>query len=268
VIRPRGVLDSLVSPLGPRSERASLELLVAGARTALAVVLLVSIQFDPIEPAKHAALVSHLLLAYAIYSVSVLVLLWLGAGTGSGVGSILHVFDLMWAVPLTLWTEGPDSHLFLLFVFPVLGAAYRWGLGETLATAVGAIVLLTVETSSVARDYTHTPFHLNYFLIRVSQLALFGLVLGLLSEREKKLRLRAVAISRVMMMVRVEAGPSASMQGVLDELKALFGSEHALLAVEESRGGRHFIVGAGPPNPVWANGAGPLQAGTVLLSAP
>ena len=241
MMRPRGLLDSLVSPLGPRSERASLELLVACARAALAVILLIAIHLDPTEPAQHVTLVGILLLSYAIYSVSMLALLWLGAGARSGVGSILHGFDLMWAVLLTLWTEGTGSHLFLLFVFPVLGAAYRWGLGETLATAVTAIVLLTVETSSVARNYTHAPFHLNYFLIRASQLALFGLFLGLLSEREKKLRFRAVAISRVMMMVRAEAGPFASMQGVLDELKALLGSEHALLAVEESRDGRLFL---------------------------
>ena len=241
VRQARGVVDRLVRSLGSLAERYSLELLVAWARVALALVLVVSNYLAPIEPAEHIALVNGLLLAYAIYSGSVLALLRLRTGAGSSLGPILHGLDLSWAVLLTLWTEGPDSHLFLLFVFAVLAAAYRWGLGETLVTAFTAIILLVVETSSVARQYTHTPFHLNYFLIRTLQLALFGLVVGLLSEREKTLRLRAVAISRVMRMVRFEGGSFASMHGALDELRALFGSERVLLAVEESLGGRLFL---------------------------
>jgi signal transduction histidine kinase len=241
VRQPRAFVTSFLRSPGPPGERATLELMLAWARAALAAVLLIATYLDPIEPPQHVRLVTTLLLAYAIYSGSVLALLRLRIGTGSALGPILHGLDLMWAVLLTLWTEGPDSHLFLLFVFAVLGAAYRWGLRETLATTGGVIVLLAVEANPALRTYTNASFHTSHFLILTSYLAFFGLFVGLLSEREKMLRLSAAAIARVMGQVRAEAGSVASMRGVLDELKALFGSERVLLAVEEPHGGQLFL---------------------------
>jgi signal transduction histidine kinase len=247
VRQPRGFRDRLASAPELSGEHAALELVLGWARAALAVVLLIAIQLDPTEPPQYAGLVKTLLFSYAVYSGVVLALLRLSTGAASAFGRILHGLDLLWAVLLTLWTEGPDSHLFLVFVFAVLGAAYRWGLRETLATASGAIALLALEASPAARAFVSAPFHLGHFLVLTSYVLILGLFLGLLSEREKKLRFGATAITRVVRRVRAEEGPVASMYGVLGEVRALFGSERVLLAVEERYGGRLFLW-ATPPH--------------------
>jgi hypothetical protein len=176
--------------------------MVAWGRTVLAVVLLVAIRLDPAEPARYVTAVNGLLVSYTIYSAIALALLRFRPGVAPTLGPILHVLDLLWAFSLTLWTEGPGSYLFLLFVFAILSAAYRWGLRETLLTTAAAIVALTLEAAAAAQGYTGAAFHLNYFLIRNAYLALFGLFLGLLSERERRLRREAAAIAGIMRQVR------------------------------------------------------------------
>jgi signal transduction histidine kinase len=269
----RTFLHSVLRSRGSPGERAALELMVAWGRTVLAVVLLVAIHLDPTEPAQYVAVVNGLLVSYTIYSASALALLRFRAGVAPALGPILHILDLLWAFSLTLWTEGPGSQLFLLFVFAVLSAAYRWGLRETLLTTAAAIIALALEAAAAAQGYTGAPFQLNYVLIRSAYLALFGLFLGLLSERQRRLRREAAAIAGIMRQVRVEAGPAASMHGVLGELASAFDAERALLAVEEVSNGRLFLWavsrhGERPETPLRRAELDPAERGRYFFHVP
>ncbi len=61
----------------------------------------------------------------------------------------MHAIDLVFAAAVTLLTSGTSSPFFVLFLFTLVTAAYRWGFAETVATAVAAIALLVVDAALI-----------------------------------------------------------------------------------------------------------------------
>ena len=117
---------------------------LAVARFLLAVSSLVAVYLSP-GPSPEVAYL--LLPFYIIHSVLVLALLRFRAHSTPGFRFMVHVVDLVWIALITLFTEGPNSPFFALFVFVLLAAAYRWGLQETLATAAAKALASVISSS-------------------------------------------------------------------------------------------------------------------------
>ena len=54
--------------------------------------------------------------------------------------------DIVVAAAVALTTEGPEGPFFVFLMFPLLAAAFRWGLAETVTTAIVAVLVITGET--------------------------------------------------------------------------------------------------------------------------
>jgi signal transduction histidine kinase len=73
-------------------------------------------------------------------------------------------------------------------------------------------------------------------------LMVLGLLLGYMSENEKKLRAERVVITRVLSSARVEAGLTQTMQEILGEVLNLYGARRVLSASQESNSYRVFLA--------------------------
>ena len=73
-------------------------------------------------------------------------------------------------------------------------------------------------------------------------LMVLGLLLGYMSENEKKLRAERVVITRVLSSARVEAGLTATMQEILGEVLGLYGARRVLSASQEANSYRVFLA--------------------------
>jgi signal transduction histidine kinase len=159
-----------------------------------------------------------------------------------------------------LFTTSERGPFFLFFVFVMAAAAYRWGLWETVGTAVTASGLLWLEgwavnagLERVANSWLgamHLPrlgmsmHHVNPQQLFMSSvyLMVLGLLLGYMSENEKKLRAERVVITRVLSSARVEAGLTQTMQEILGEVLNLYGARRVLSASQESNSYRVFLA--------------------------
>src|SRR5437879_2743831 len=116
-----------------------------------------------------------------------------------------------------------QAGFFLFFVFVLAAAAYRWGLWETVGTAVSAVALLWAEGFAVhlglfqaANSFllrhgwpvlgtTTSDIEPKRLFMRSVYLIVMGLLLGYLAEQQKQLRSEKAVIARVLGRVRVEA---------------------------------------------------------------
>src|SRR5689334_2911340 len=191
----------LASYRAERRPAGRLEYILAIARTFLAISGFVAIYLDPTEPARLAALTYAVLVAYAIYSIVVLELVRRASTVGWSHSRAFHAFDILWVGALTFASDGPISPFYLFFVFVVLAAAYRWGLRETIATAIITGLVFLLETAAaVAGPWEalligHDVFELNRTIIRVSYLLITGCFAGFLAEQDKGFRAEMAAIT-------------------------------------------------------------------------
>jgi signal transduction histidine kinase len=173
---------------------------------------------------------------------------------------VVHGADILWPVLISLFTTSERGPFFLFFVFVMAAAAYRWGLWETVGTAVIAVFLLWAEGLAVNAGLESTvngwlhAMHLPRFVFGVQRidpqqlfmssvyLMVLGLLLGYMSENEKKLRAERVVITRVLSSARVEAGLTATMQEILGEVLGLYGARRVLSASQEANSYRVFLA--------------------------
>jgi signal transduction histidine kinase len=220
------------------AERHRLELIIATARGFLAAIALIAMTVDPSEPTRYAEFAYNLLLFYDIHSFAVLLLLKFGPTSTARLGPVLHAIDLAWAVSITFLTEGPNSSFFALFVFVLLGAAYRWGFRETLLTGLVAVSLFLLEAIAAALGLVIAMIQVNALIMRCAYFLLATFLLAYLSDQAKGLRAGATVINRLTSKVNVREGVSASMRAVLEELLRLVGSSKGIVVLEEISTGR------------------------------
>jgi len=216
----------LSEPLNP-SEAPRIEGGLATARAFLAACALVALYLGPVQAARDPILVHLLFLAYAAYSLGVVFWIRVRPESVTSIGIWVHGVDTAWPALMAFLTEGPH-HSFLVFsVFAFIAAAYRWGLRETLLTAVAVVALLLLAPGEA--------------LIRAPYLLLLALLLGYLGQEQRRLRAEASEVVRILGKVQSADGLRATLKAVAQEMIRLFEARAALVVLRESKSGRTYL---------------------------
>lgn len=242
--RLRNRLLLRLAPPADVSERLRVERVLASIRIFLTLTALVAVYLDPTEPLQYAELAYAILIAYAAWSTAVWVIVH-RADSIAGLRNTIHVLDIAFPVVFMLFTAGPNSPFFAFLMFVLIAASFRWGFPETMVTAVVVTALLVVEAAVLSYGPRHRwiagQYEINRFVIRVSYLIALGVLVGYLGEEEKQWRAENASINRLLGRVHAETGLRRSMEEVLSELKRVFGSEKALVVLNQAGTGRMFL---------------------------
>ncbi|HYL14403.1 MAG TPA: histidine kinase [Terriglobales bacterium] len=235
----------LRAPIGP-DETRRVERWLASARVFLAISALVAIWLDPSELSSSSAAPYWLLRVYIAHSVVVMLLVRWRHESTAAFRLLVHAADMIWPALISVYATGQRSPFFLFFVFVLLAAAYRWGLWETLGTAIATVGLLWGEGYLLHRGFQPAGTVLAEFLpkrlfMRSISLMITGLFLGYLAEQQKQLRAEKAVIARILGKARVELGTTGTLQSILHELLSTFGAQCAVLASQEANSFRIFI---------------------------
>ena len=245
------------APVGP-GETRRIERLLATARVLLAISAIVAILLDPgeIRPSVWA---SGLLTFYLAQSFLILVLLRRRQQSTVSFRLFVHGADILWPALISTFASARNPFS-LLFVFVLAAAAYRWGLLETVGTAISAVVLMWLESlafhlhfatwldSLLMRHHLPIPpisasdFEPRALFVRSVYLLVLGLLLGYLAEQQKQLRAEKAVIARTLGLARVEAGLTGTLQEILGDLLFTYGAKQALIASLEANS-QHVFVG-------------------------
>jgi hypothetical protein len=171
---------------------------------------------------------------------------------------VVHAADIVWPVLIYLFATAQRGPFVLFFVFVMAAAAYRWGLWETVGTAVPVALLgpkrswcertgvaadlaawLASAAAGCERAHELDPQQLVMFSV---YLIVLGFLLGYMSENQKKVRAERAVITRVLSSTRVEAGLTGTMQQILGEVMSIYGARRVLSASQEAHSYRVFLA--------------------------
>jgi len=232
---------------------------LATARVSLTIAALVTVLW--MEPARgtYTRWLYWLLTVYLAHAVVVMMLLRFRPQSTRAFRLVVHAGDILWPVLISMFTPGQRGPFFLFFVFVMAAAAYRWGLWETLGTALSAVVLLWVEATLVVSwlervldprlqavdlpqlGVSGNELHPQQLFLSSIYLLVLGLLLGYMAENEKKLRAERAVITRVLSSARVEAGLTATLQEILSEILNIYSGRRALGASQEAGSYRVYL---------------------------
>jgi signal transduction histidine kinase len=173
---------------------------------------------------------------------------------------LVHGADVIWPAVISLFTTGQSNPFFLFFLFVIAAAAYRWGLWETVLTAMASVSLLWVESSVLQSGAVeslnswlargHLPsiaagaadLEPKRLFMRSTYLIVMGLLLGYLADQQKQLRAEKDQAASLLGMVRMDAGLTGNLSQIVGELLKLYGASQALI-VSRERGTQKIWVG-------------------------
>lgn len=231
------------TPAVPRVERT-----IAIARFGLAVAGLVLIWVDPSQAAPGRSTATGLFAAYALLAIGCGAMLRFAPASPWAFAVATHLVDTAMAAAITLLADAPGSPFFLVLNFPVITAAYRWGLVETLCTALLSMSLLAIESPwvtapAVAATPTMTasataaarPF------VRGAYLCALALLVGALAEQEHRQRRETALVARLLGQIRLGLPVADSLDAALAALSDAFNARRVIIVMQQLRTGRTFV---------------------------
>ena len=254
-------------------EIRSTERWLASARVALTIAAVLTLWMEPVRGFVYSRWLYWLLTGYLVNAVVVMLLVRFRPQSTKAFRRVVHAVDILWPVLISLFATAQRGPFFLFFVFVMAAAAYRWGLWETVGTAGAAVALLWTEALVVraglepAADRWLRMVHLPRLGVSVRELnpqqlfmssvylIVLGLLLGYMSENQKKARAERVVITRVLSSTRVEAGLTGTLQQILGEVMSIYGARRVLSASRERNSYRVFLAEVGRG----AEGSGALR---------
>jgi signal transduction histidine kinase len=211
------------------------ERLLAAARLVLAIALFVVMLAG--SGLLHTRLASLLMAAYSVYAAFALWWVWRNPSRAARATRTIQLADLAWATVATSVSGGTASNAYPLFVFVVLGAAYRWGLRRSVIDGAVIFLISSAQSLLAVAGFTPWPFELDLYVLRVSYTLLFSLMFGLLSEEQHSLTFQSVTIGQLMTRVGHAKALSRALHDLLEHALALFGARRGLLASQDVDGG-------------------------------
>lgn len=228
------------------AEQSRVEVALGYARFALAVLAIVAVVVDASEPSIYARLVYILLTIWMLYSA--MVVGWLKTqGMSPQLSLLLHLSDIIWPAIITVYSHGPSSPFFALYAFSLIGAAFRWGFPETVATALVGVALLDLEalyltgTTKSFEQLSSGEFEINRLIIRCAYLVAIGFLVGTLGENAKERRAELSVIGRVLRSARAELGLNEAMRSLFLEYEGIFKAERCYLVSQDLNTERLFL---------------------------
>src|SRR3984885_6294781 len=233
---------------------------LATARVALTIAAEFALLMEPERGFVYSRWLHWLLIVYLAHAVVVLLLVRFRPQSTRAFRLVVQAIDIVWPVLISLFASAQHGPFFLFFVFVMAAAAYRWGLWETVGTAVIAVALLEAEAYAVQAGLEHVVdrwlhmAHLPRLGVSVRELdpqqlfmssvylVVLGFLLGYMSENQKKVRAERAVIMRVLSSTHVEAGLTGTMQQILAEVMSIFGATRVLSASQETNSYRVFLA--------------------------
>ncbi len=233
---------------------------LATARVALTIAAEFTLWMEPVRGLAYSRWLYWLLTGYLVNAVVVMLLVRFRPQSTNAFRLVVHAVDILWPVLISLFATAQRGPFFLFFVFVMAAAAYRWGLWETVGTAAAAVALLWTEAFVVraglepAADRWLQVVHLPRLGVSVRELnpqqlfmssvylIVLGLLLGYMSENQKKVRAERAVITRVLSSTRVEAGLTGNLQQILGEVTNIYGAHRVLSASQERNSYRVFLA--------------------------
>ncbi len=231
---------------GLRYENPRVELVLAVSRVGLGATALIVDLTNPLAPEPYNQLLILMLLVYCVQNLGFVIWILMNPDPSTASVKIMQASDVFWPVAFCLFADPPSSLVFVFFLFALMTTAFRFGVKETVITAVACSVILVLQETLVALgpkglgQLIYTPVNLSRLVLRCAFLLMSGFLLGYLAEREKELRAEIALTNHLLSLTRVGNRLNEVVTEISAELAQLFGAQRAFAVVAQSGNGRLF----------------------------
>jgi signal transduction histidine kinase len=228
-----------------QSAEVRFEQVIATSRLFLAGTVRLAMWFEPADAAAEPFVA--LLSAYVAFAIICVGLARTDRAASRALRLVSHVVDMAVAAGLLVLVPGPVPESLFLLSYPLVVAAFRWGLRQafwtaaTLALVLAFEVFVYVSAAPLGSMRLHTVAGATLPVIRVGYLITVGFLVGYLADVEKRQRREANGISRMLRDARAGAPLDETYERVLDALTQLFRAKRALLVLTDVHSARVFL---------------------------
>ncbi len=242
---------------GLQYENPRFERVLAVSRVFLGTTSLVVDLAHPLAPEPYNQLLILLLLVYCVESLGFLTWLMMNPDPGRSFVTVMQLSDVVSPIVFCLFADPPNSLVLVFFLFALMTTASRFGLFETVMTAVVSVLLLILQRTLVAHGpaglqyLLYTPLDVSRLVLRCGFLLMAGFLLGYLAEREKELRAEIALTNHLLSLARVGNRLSEVFGQISAELARVFNAQRVYEVVTQTGSGRLFRWDLQPlPHPV------------------
>lgn len=201
--------------------------LIAGMRVVLGTSALLVVLIESMEARVWATPV-HLTLA--LYSLFGLLIYHLAVRRNPIVANkITPWLDLLWYVPLIIFTSGTNSSFYYFFFFSIIVASFSWGLTDGLRlTLASAAIYTIVGVLTVPEGRT---IGLNRLLLAPIGLLIFGYIIARWGGYHTELKNRLQLLKDVTIFSNPRFGIDRTIKAILESIRDFYDAEACLLVV-------------------------------------
>ena len=231
---------------GLQYENPRVERVLAASRVGWGAIALSVGLFRPLAPDPYNQLLIFLLLMYCVENLGLLIWMIMNPDPGSVFIRIMQISDVLWPIALCLFADPPSTLVFVFFLFALVTTAYRYGVYETVLTAMGCTLVLVVQEIVVAlgpkglSQLIYTQRGASRLILRSAFLIMAGFLLGYLAEREKELRAEIGFANHLLSLTRVGNRLSEVICEILTELAGVFEGKRVYALVNQAASDRLF----------------------------
>ena len=206
-------------------------------RCILAFAGLVIVYLDPTEPSSREGLTYGVLVSYCVYAASVLLVALQGAWTPDQ--RLLCAVDVVFASVLVLWTQGTNSIVFYVFLFPILVVSFSHGYRDGLIFTIASVAAFLLVGSLA--DPPILAFELDLALIRPVYLLALGYMIAKWGGRE------ILSKRRLMLLRDVNASnPRAKLDEIIEinlrRILDFHNAERCVLVLQRTNSKPRYVV--------------------------
>jgi len=231
---------------GLQYENPRVERVLGVSRVFLGATSLVVDLAHPLAPPPYNQLLIFLLLVYCVQSLGFLIWLVMNPEPATVFVKVMQASDVFWPIMFCLFADPPNSMVFVFFLFALITTAFRFGMYETLLTALGSALLLVFQETLVAfgpkglGQLLYTLPSVSRLVLRCGFLLMTGFLLGYLAEREKELRAEIAFTNHLLSLTRIGNPLSEVVTRISTELARVFTGERVHQLVLQTTSGRLF----------------------------
>jgi signal transduction histidine kinase len=231
---------------GLQHENPRVERVLGISRVLLGLTALVVDFIHPLSPEPYNQLLILLLMMYCVQNLGFLIWMIINPDIGTSFVRVMQASDVFWPIALCLFADPPSSLVFVFFLFALMTTAYRFGVYETMLTALGCTLVLILQEGVVAigpkvlERLLYTQLNVSRLVLRSAFLIMSGFLLGYLAEREKELRAEIAFTNHLLSLTRVGNRLNEVVTEVSAELARVFGGTGVFALVRQASSGRMF----------------------------
>lgn len=181
---------------------------------------------DPLASARWANPIYVSLLLYTLYG-GVVYYLWLRRNPFV-MSQIVPWLDLLFYIPLIVFSSGTNSIFYYFFFFSIIVAAFRWGMNAGLRLTLASAALFTI-VGIVTASRTDGPIEINRILLPPIGLLIFGYLISRWGGYYTNLNNRLLLLKEITLLSNPRFGIDRTIRTILESVRAFYDAEVCLL---------------------------------------